>query len=70
MDNETKEDLIDQIKKLISVDGSQVEINPNYLEYFQLEELIEIKERLENKKDSNSSIDKDYLDEIYRLCST
>lgn len=70
MDEITKEELIEQIKRLISVDGSQVDINPNYLEYFQIEELIEIKERLENKKDSRSSIGKDYLDEIYRLCAT
>lgn len=70
MNELTKEELIEEIKKLISIDGTKVDINPNYLEYFQVEELLEIKEQLENKKETNSSISKDYLDEIYELCAT
>lgn len=70
MDNLTKEELIEVIKELISIDGSKVDINPNYLEYFQVEELLEIKEQLEKTKATNASISKDYLDEIYEICGT
>lgn len=70
MDQLTKEELIEKIKELISCDGSKVDINPNYLEYFQIEELAEIKDQLENVKETKSSISKDYLDEIYDICGT
>jgi hypothetical protein len=70
MDELTKEQLIEQIKELISIDGSKVDINPAYLEYFQLEELEEIKQRLLKTKESKASISKDYLDEIYEICGT
>jgi hypothetical protein len=70
MDKLTKEQLIEQIKELISIDGSKVDINPAYLEYFQLEELEEIKQRLLKTKESKASISKDYLDEIYEICGT
>ncbi len=70
MDELTKEELIEQIKELISIDGTKVDINPNYLEYFQVEELLEIKEQLIRTKESKASISKDYLDEIYEICGT
>jgi hypothetical protein len=70
MDELTKEQLIEQIKELISIDGSKVDINPAYLEYFQLEELEEIKQRLLKTKESKASVSKDYLDEIYEICGT
>ncbi len=70
MDELTKEELIEQIKELISIDGTKVDINPAYLEYFQLEELLEIKEQLIKTKESKASISKDYLDEIYEICGT
>jgi hypothetical protein len=68
MESLTKEELITDIKHLISVDGTSIDINPNYLEYFEFDELIEIKDQLEFKKDKNSSISNDYLDELYEKC--
>jgi len=65
MENLTKEELITQIKTLISVDGSSVEINPNYLEYFDFDELVDIKNQLENKKVEQEAVSKEYLDHLY-----
>ena len=65
MEDISKEDLISEIKKLISIDGTSVEINPNYLEYFDLEELIDIKEQLIHKKVEQESVSKEYLDHLY-----
>jgi len=62
---ETREDLIIQIKHLISVTGEEVEINPKFLEYFQYDELIEIRNNLEDKKTHQDKITNDYLDELY-----
>ncbi len=61
-----KEELIEEIKRLISTDKNDViEINPNYLEYFEIDELESIKDKLLLKKkeiiENNSAI----LDEIY-----
>ncbi|AXH12201.1 hypothetical protein [Halarcobacter bivalviorum] len=61
-----KEELINDIKLLISTnDDDKVDINPNFLEYFQLEELIAIKERLIVKKNNIREDSYEYLDEIY-----
>lgn len=61
-----KEELIEEIKELISVNGEEsVEINPNYLEYFQLDELIAIKERLLLRKSKIKETTSLFLDEIY-----
>ncbi|WP_044418557.1 hypothetical protein [Halarcobacter anaerophilus] len=61
-----KEELIEEIKELISVNGEDsVEINPNYLEYFQLDELIAIKERLLLRKSKIKETTSLFLDEIY-----
>ena len=50
-----KEQLIEEIKHLIDVDNSKsVTINPNYLEYFTLEELIDIKTELVSKKEKEN----------------
>ncbi len=65
---ETKDELIEEIKHLISVDGSSVDINPNYLEYFEFEELCDIKEQLLNRKLDQNEIAKEYLDEVYEKC--
>lgn len=65
----SKEELIDSIKHLISVDGSVTDINPNFLEYFELDELVAMKDDLENKKKNIDSISNDYLDEIFNKCS-
>lgn len=70
MEELTKEQLIEEIKKLISVDGSKVHINPNYLEYFEIQELQQIKEQLLEIKTTHKNTSKDYLDEIYEICGT
>jgi hypothetical protein len=57
-----KEELIEEIKVLISSDGSSVDINPAFLEYFELEELVDIRDQLlKSKKNDNKGL----LDEIY-----
>lgn len=65
MEKLTKKDLIEEIKLLITSDGSSVDINPNYLEYFTLEELDEIKTDLLLKKKNVISSTKEYVDELY-----
>ena len=66
---EEKQNLIEEIKHLISIDGTAVDINPNYLEYFEFEELQDIKNELLNKKIHQNEISNDYLDELYSKCS-
>jgi len=61
-----KVELIIQIKELLKINKNEViDINPNYLEYFQEEELVDIVNQLNGRKDNISSITSDYLDEIY-----
>jgi len=61
-----KEQLITEIKELMKAKPEDtIDINPNYLEYFQEEELEEIRDQLENKKKNVEKITSDYLDEIY-----
>lgn len=61
-----KELLIEEIKTLInSVPNERVEINPAYLNYFTQEELLDIKNKLIERKESSSSSTNLYLDEIY-----
>ena len=61
-----KKEIVEEIKKLISINGEDsIEINPNFLEYFDLEELISIKETLILKKSKIREITFDYLDELY-----
>ena len=62
-----KKELIENIKNLIKINPTEtIDINPNYLEYFDVEELLDIKNQLERKKEDISNISKDYLDEIYQ----
>lgn len=64
--NESKEELIEDIKVLItSKNDDEVTINPNYLEYFSLEELIEIKDKLKEKKENYCDTTKEFVDELY-----
>jgi len=49
MENKQKRQLLEEIEKLLSFDGNDAEINPNYLEYFTIDELISIKKELERK---------------------
>ncbi len=61
-----KEKIIEEIKVLIaSTKGDNIEINPSFLEYFQVEELIEIKEQLIVKKNKIRENTFEFLDEIY-----
>ena len=62
-----KKEIIENIKKLININPEDsVEINPNYLEYFDVEELLDIQKQLEYKKNNISKISNNYLDEIYQ----
>lgn len=61
-----KEQLIEEIKELLKINQDEiVEINPKYLDYFEEEELLNIKDKLESKKREINKISNDYLDEIY-----
>ena len=62
---ETREDLIIQIKHLISVTGEEVQINPKFLDFFQYDELLETRDSLEYKKTHQDKITNDYLNELY-----
>ncbi len=62
-----KTEIIENIKKLIKINPDEtIEINPNYLEYFDVEELLDIQKQLEFRKDNISKISNNYLDEIYQ----
>jgi hypothetical protein len=62
-----KKEIIENIKKLIKINPEDsIEINPKYLEYFELEELLDIQKKLEYKKENISELSVDYLDEIYQ----
>ena len=62
-----KNEIIENIKKLIKINQEEtIEINPNYLEYFDEEELLDIQKQLEYKKENISKISNNYLDEIYQ----
>jgi len=64
IDND-KLELIEEIKKLIATENETIDINPNYLEYFELEELVDIKDELLRKKQTIEASTKDYVEEIY-----
>ena len=62
-----KNEIIENIKKLIKINPEEtIEINPNYLEYFDEEELLDIQKQLEFKKENIYKITNTYLDEIYQ----
>jgi hypothetical protein len=62
-----KQQIIENIKELIKINPQEtIEINPNYLEYFDEEELLDIQKRLEARKNDISKISNNYLDEIYQ----
>ena len=61
-----KKQLIEEIKELLKINQDEiVEINPKYLDYFEEEELLNIKDKLESKKREINKISNDYLYEIY-----
>lgn len=62
-----KKEIIENIKELIKINPDEtIEINPSYLEYFDVEELLDIQKQLEYKKNNISKISNNYLDEIYQ----
>lgn len=62
-----KTQIIENIKKLIKINPDEsIEINPNYLQYFDVEELLDIQKQLEFRKENISKISNNYLDEIYQ----
>jgi hypothetical protein len=63
--NNDKIILIEEIKHLISVDGSNTDINSKYLEYFEIDELENIKIELLSKKEKKKEFTKKYVDELY-----
>jgi hypothetical protein len=65
MKNEEKIVLIEEIKKLIATEKETIDINPNYLEYFELEELQNIKDELILKKKNIEESTSLYVEEIY-----
>ncbi len=69
MIDQDKIELIEEIKHLITIDGSAIDINPNYLEYFELEELEDIKKELLQKKEDSKTFSKNYVDELYEKLS-
>ncbi|RXJ86730.1 hypothetical protein [Arcobacter sp. CECT 8985] len=63
---EEKEQLIEEIKKLIVINKEDsVDINPNFLQYFEIEELQSIRNDLQVKKSNISETSLDYLDKLY-----
>jgi hypothetical protein len=70
MQDITKEDLIQEILLLINTnDNSKIDFNLNYIEYFELDELIEIRDVLLNKKEQNKTPSRDLIDDIFDKCS-
>ena len=62
-----KTQIIENIKKLIKINPEEsIEINQNYLEYFDVEVLLDIQKQLEFRKENISKISNNYLDEIYQ----
>ena len=69
IEEESREDLIIQIKHLITVTGEAVDINSKILDYFQYNELKDIRDNLRYKKTHQDDITADYLVELYEELS-
>lgn len=65
--SDIKEDLINEIKELLKIDDNDkvIDINPNYLNYFDEDELKDIVFRLIDRKVAHKEGNSTYLDEIY-----
>ena len=62
-----KEELIKEIKELLKTyENENIDINPNYLNYFDEDELKDIVFRLIEKKVEQKEGNSAYLDEIYQ----
>jgi hypothetical protein len=70
MNEQTKEELISEILSLINTnDSNTIDFNPNYIEYFEIDELIEIRDLLLGKKEQNKKPSRDLIDDIFDKCS-
>jgi len=61
---QTKEELLQEIDKLISYGKEEPTINPDLLKYFETEELIAIKTKLLKKVGVLTEEDKDWLEQF------
>ncbi len=61
-----KERLRLEIQKLLSFDGDAVEINPDYLEYFTLEELEKMLEELQRRQEKMVEENRDWMRRFVR----
>lgn len=65
-----KLEIINEIKKLIDQNSrTNTEINPKYLDFFELDELKAIKDDLEKKKKDSDQETNIFLDTIFTKCS-
>ena len=63
----TKEELLKEIEALLAYNPKQkLEINPNYLEYLEIEDLESIKSTLLKKVGKLKDEDKDWLEQFKR----
>ena len=61
----TKEELLKEIERLLAYNPEQkLEINPNYLEYLEIEDLESIKSTLLKKVGVLKEEDKDWLEQF------
>lgn len=61
-----KNEIVEEIKKLIATTkDDNIEINPKFLDYFQIEELVAIRDDLIIKKSKIKETTFEFLDEIY-----
>lgn len=60
----SKEKLLSEIKELISK-SENININENYLQYFELEDLKDMKKDLLFRKEEAKNNSRDFLDEIF-----
>lgn len=66
----TKEELIEDIKNLIDTNSSSTtQINMKYIEFFEKDELEEMRDNLLNKKQNAHQESLGFLDEIFNKCS-
>ena len=56
-----KERLRLEIEKLLSFDGDAVEINPDYLDYFTLEELEKIYQELQRRQERMVEANREWM---------
>ncbi|HIP55607.1 MAG TPA: hypothetical protein EYG97_01130 [Arcobacter sp.] len=66
---QTKQELIDEMKLLIDNSEHKVEINIKYIDYFEIDELIEMRDMMKYKKENRTEETSDYLDDIFSRCS-